>query len=415
MQVCIHRGAKEIGGSCVEVISAGKRIIIDLGLPLDAEKNDPKYLPEISGLDGKDNSLLAIIISHPHMDHFGLLTHISSEIPVIIGHDARNILTKASPFLRHNWTIPANGQDLVYKKRFELGPFRITPFLIDHSGYDSYSLLIEADGKRLFYSGDFRMHGRKSDLTERLMARPPKNIDVLLLEGSTLGRKETQVEFETETEVENRLASAFKNSKGLSLVHASSQNIDRIVSIFKACIKAKKTLVIDLYTAEILDATGNIKIPQSHWLHVALFVPQSQRVQIKENEWYETLNGHSNHRIYMEHIQKSPSDFVMLFRPIHITDFIGVDILKDASYIYSMWLGYWEKESFSNVRKWLEANRIVMEYIHTSGHAGVTDLQRFAVALKPARIVPFHTFKPENYIELFNHVEIHADGEYWEV
>lgn len=415
MQVCIHRGAKEIGGSCVEVISSGKRIIIDLGLPLDAEKNDKKYLPNILGLEGIDDSLLAIIISHPHMDHFGLLTHISSEIPVIMGHDARNILTKASPFLRDNWTIPAKGQDLVSKKRFQLGPFLITPFLIDHSGYDSYSLLIEADGKRLFYSGDFRMHGRKSDLTERLMARPPENIDVLLLEGSTLGRKETQVEFETETEVENKLASAFKNSKGLSLVHTSSQNIDRIVSIFKACVKAKKTLVIDLYTAEILDATGNIKIPQSHWLHVALFVPQSQRVQIKENEWFETLNGHSNHRIYMEHIQISPSDFVMLFRPIHIPDFIGVDVLKDASYIYSMWLGYWEKESFSYVRNWLKNNQIAMEYIHTSGHAGIADLQRFAKALNPVRIVPIHTFNPENYNGLFNHVEIHADGEYWEV
>ena len=73
MRVCIHRGSKEIGGSCVEVISGGKRLLIDLGLPLDAIDNDKKYLPDISGLDGSDDSLLAIIISHPHLDHFGLL------------------------------------------------------------------------------------------------------------------------------------------------------------------------------------------------------------------------------------------------------------------------------------------------------------------------------------------------------
>jgi ribonuclease J len=42
MQVSIHRGTKEIGGSCVEVISSGKRLIIDLGLPLDAQNNDKK-------------------------------------------------------------------------------------------------------------------------------------------------------------------------------------------------------------------------------------------------------------------------------------------------------------------------------------------------------------------------------------
>lgn len=109
MQVCIHRGSKEIGGSCVEVISSGKRLLIDLGLPLDAIDNDKKYLPDISGLDGSDDSLLAIIISHPHLDHFGLLAHVSSSIPVIMGSNARRILEKVAPFLRGSWNymLPA--------------------------------------------------------------------------------------------------------------------------------------------------------------------------------------------------------------------------------------------------------------------------------------------------------------------
>jgi len=78
MQVCIHRGNKEIRRSCVEVISHGKRLIIYLGLPLDAGKNDKKYLPNISGLDSNDDSLLAVHISYPHLDHFGLLSHITA-------------------------------------------------------------------------------------------------------------------------------------------------------------------------------------------------------------------------------------------------------------------------------------------------------------------------------------------------
>ncbi len=93
MKVCIHRGAKEIGGSCVEIVSPdNKRIIIDLGLPLDAESNDRSYLPEVKGLDGSDPSLLALIISHPHLDHFGLASYVSSKIPVIIGTYARRIV-----------------------------------------------------------------------------------------------------------------------------------------------------------------------------------------------------------------------------------------------------------------------------------------------------------------------------------
>ena len=34
MKACIHRGTKEIGGTCIEIESEGKRIILDVGLPL---------------------------------------------------------------------------------------------------------------------------------------------------------------------------------------------------------------------------------------------------------------------------------------------------------------------------------------------------------------------------------------------
>jgi len=415
MQICIHRGAKEIGGSCVEVISAGKRLIIDLGLPLDAEKNDKKYLPNISGFDGKDDTLLAILISHPHIDHFGLLAHISPEMPVIMGVDARRILTQAAPFLPGDWPIPANGLSLKSDITIEVGPFKITPFLIDHSGYDAYSLLIEVEGKRLFYSGDFRAHGRKASLTEKLIANPPRNIDVLLLEGSSLGRIDNHDSFPNETDIEQQLVDVIAKTIGLTLVHASSQNIDRIVSIFRACRKTGKTLVFDLYTAVILEATGNKNIPQSDWPDIALYVPQKQRVQIKNNQWFDLLKSHSKNRIFIEKLQEISGKSVLLFRPLHMRDVEKADLLKDAVYIYSQWEGYWELDSYAYLREWLAKHGIPKLSIHTSGHASPNDLMRFATALNPARIVPIHTFKPENYNELFNHVEIHADGEYWEV
>jgi ribonuclease J len=58
MRVCIHRGSKQIGGSCVEVESGGQRLLVDLGLPLDAEEDGSQYLPQIQGLNEKDSSLL---------------------------------------------------------------------------------------------------------------------------------------------------------------------------------------------------------------------------------------------------------------------------------------------------------------------------------------------------------------------
>lgn len=60
-----------------------------------------------------------------------------------------------------------SANQLVRRQPIERGPFVVTPKLADHSGYDAYSLLVEADGQRLFYTGDLRGHGRKASLFEQ--------------------------------------------------------------------------------------------------------------------------------------------------------------------------------------------------------------------------------------------------------
>lgn len=414
MQVCIHRGSRQIGGSCVEVEQNGQQILIDLGLPLDAEGNDSRHLPSgIRGLDGSDPSLLGILISHPHLDHFGLLAHVSPTIPIGMGTAARKILAAAAPFLPGSWPIPAPGWEYQLGQRFEIGPFRITPYLVDHSAYDAYALLIEGGGKRLFYSGDFRAHGRKAALFEQFEANPPKGVDTLLVEGSSLGRLRNDQHFPSEADIEARLSEAFSATEGLALVHTSAQNIDRIESIFHASRRAGRRLVIDLYSAAILEATASAAIPQSDWPDMALFVPQVQRLQIKENAWFELLKRHASNRIYIEHLQRNPKGFSLLFRPLHRVDLERGSCLDGAAYFYSQWEGYWEQGAYDGIKVWLERHGIAKRSIHTSGHASPADLKAFVAAISPHKVVPIHSFMPERYPELFANVEAHEDGEWW--
>ena len=39
---------------------------------------------------------------------------------------------------------------------------------MDHSAFDAYGFLIEGGEKKIFYTGDFRGHGRKGSLIDRL-------------------------------------------------------------------------------------------------------------------------------------------------------------------------------------------------------------------------------------------------------
>ena len=415
MRVCIHRGSQQIGGSCVEVEKDGQRLLVDFGLPLDAKENASQYLPKIKGLDGKDPSLLGVLISHPHLDHFGLLAYLSPEIPIGMGSAARRILAAAGPWLPGNWSIPARGWEYQSRQSFDIGPFLITPFLVDHSAYDAYALQIESGGKSLFYSGDFRAHGRKAALFGHLIAHPPANIDALLLEGTSIGRIGDDQMFSSENDIEARFVQLFSEIEGLVMVHTSAQNIDRIVSILRASKKTGRKLVIDLYTAAILEATGNAHIPQSDWPEVSLYIPQAQRLQIKRNAWFDLLKHHAAHRIFIEQFQQDPGKLTLLFRPLHIPDLERGRCLSGAAYIYSQWEGYWEQGSYDMVRDWLDGHDIPKHSIHTSGHASPVDLKRFVKAIEPGKIVPIHSFLPERYSELFSNVEMHPDGEWWEV
>ena len=69
MKIKIYRGTKEIGGTCVELTANnGKILWIDLGAPLD-DKNP--------NIDYANNKIDALLISHPHQDHFGLMENFS--------------------------------------------------------------------------------------------------------------------------------------------------------------------------------------------------------------------------------------------------------------------------------------------------------------------------------------------------
>jgi ribonuclease J len=117
----------------------------------------------------------------------------------------------------------------------------------------------------------------------------------------------------------------------------------------------------------------------------------------------------------MRQIQEEPGKYVLLFRPLHLSELESGDCLTGASYVYSQWEGYWGKADFDEVKSLLARHRIAEHHIHTSGHAGPADLQKFAEALHPRKIVPIHSFMPEKYTTLFARVEMHADGERWSV
>jgi ribonuclease J len=80
-----------------------------------------------------------------------------------------------------------------------------------------------------------------------------------------------------------------------------------------------------------------------------------------------------------------------------------------------MWPGYLEEAKQKALLVFLEERSIPLTIEHTSGHASIPDLKRLAAALAPNRVVPIHSFGSDRFDDLFDGVEQHPDGEWWEV
>ena len=413
MWVCIHRGTQEVGGTCIEIESAGKRIVLDVGLPLEAEDSKVS-LPHVKGFREHEPSLLAVVISHPHQDHYGLAKYLLPDTPMIMGAAAERILKAASVFTPVGVAFQ-RVRHLEHRVPLSIEPFTLTPFLNDHSAYDAYSLLIEADGQRVFYSGDLRGHGRKARIFQQILKNPPEDIDVLLMEGTTIGRVSAAKQFPAERELEACFLEQIRQTPGLVLVWASAQNIDRFVTMFKACKKSGRQLVIDMYTAEILRATGNPKLPLATWDGIKVFLLQSQKRQIIKNKLFPSAECYKATRIYPEQLAEQASQSVMLFRPSMSRDLEKAECLKGAHVIYSLWPGYLKRKEQHPFLEWLEHHDIPLTHCHTSGHASLSDLQAFAQAINPKMLVPIHSFETKRFKEFFNRVEQKEDGKWWEV
>ena len=413
MQLTIHRGTREIGGSCVEVQTESTRIIIDVGLPLVDQDRQPfdrdtirgkeladlvrgKTAPPVPGLFTNGSPPDAILLSHAHLDHVGLLGFVPETIPVYSTSGTSKMMLAGSVFAGQTRLGQEQQRTIKPNEPFSIGDMEITPFPVDHSCFGAVAFLIACNGKSLLYSGDLRFHGRKPGMIKSLINEvAPRNIDALVMEGTHFGSK--RPERKTEYELEDEICQQIKRASGLVLASFSPIDVDRLVTYYKATIKSGRTFVVDAYTAFVMHLVkSEIPIPDpgsADGIKVYFNKSFARRNIDKISKLFEA------NRIGFDEILGAQSQNVLCFRPSNLRLDFDNQLPGGSTLFYSYWHGYLGKPDWQSVQEHLKITNGQFIKAHSSGHIYIEDIVKFVNGINARTVIPIHTFEPKTFNE----------------
>ncbi|TXN41742.1 MBL fold metallo-hydrolase [Methylobacterium sp. WL7] len=406
LHLTVHRGTRQIGGSCIEIVHPdGTRLILDAGRPLDAPEGATGLLPVSLDL----SQPATVLISHPHQDHYGLLHELPADWPVWTGAASARLIAITSEIGHAPLSRPLR----TWSSRpgpIRLGPFTVTPLLTDHSAFDAYMLLVEGADRRVLYTGDFRRHGRKGRLVDALMKRPPRNVDVLVCEGTNLG---TDKPVMSEHVLEDDFVKLFERTAGRVFASWSGQNVDRTVTLYNAAKRTGRTLVLDLYTADVLDRiTEGTRVPRAGFPNLKVVITAGLRGWYAKQGREDFIVRMARHGVSAHDV---PDDAVVMLRRSLMHDYekAGLAPTKADAFNYSMWRGYLAAPYHAEPLLWCKSAGAEIAYLHSSGHAAPEDLRAFAAAIAAKAVVPVHGENWDMQTSGFGPVQRLDDAEIW--
>ena len=380
MEINIIRGQNQIGGSIIEVSSKNTKIILDVGSNLDDKEI---VVPEIEGLFKGEAKYDGVLISHYHSDHEGLATKILPEIPIYMGEKSYEIHKVTREYIKKEYL--KEPKTFKADEEFLIGDIKITPYLCDHSAFDAYMFLLDCEGKKILYTGDFRSNGRKS--FEPLLRKLPK-VDVLITEGTNLSNDKIGKINLTEKELEKKGIELLEGNDRLVFVLMAGTNIDRIVTFYKIANATKRLFLLDTYAGKITDTIGgNIPNPRTF---------SNVRIFLTNQDKYEILKNYPKNKIGKNEIANK--NFMMCIRSSmkqYLENRSKEFSFEGCVLFYSMWEGYKKQENMKEFLKFMEEKGVKTISLHTSGHADEKDFDKLIKKVEPEIIIPVHTENSE--------------------
>jgi len=468
VNLTFYGGIEEIGGNKVLLEDKATRIFLDFGTSFSKEGvyfewpelrpaniDDlfkthviPRFYNFYRFSHGKP-FVDAILLSHAHMDHYGYISLVREDIPVWTGRYTRDLIKIRNRTCNQTWDRKIGHlefREVRTGKDIPIKDLVVDPFSVDHSVPGAHAFIIHTSAGTIVYTGDFRISGFMSNLTESFIKQLKyEDVKYMICEGTNLAKEPREADkhkLPTEKDVERKADFIVNETDDLIIYDGSSVDLDRVRTIAEIAKKHGRKLIIESRLAYILletEKTGLLGgLPGK-----GDFLIYLNRLKQKNTDEYREVfgEGRINHEKRMiedpemadewfvwgsdgrDKILKSPEEYL-----IYTTNGISMMIQfkpvdKDipGTYIYGKAEPYSEEEAFTyeRLKNWIKLCGLKMKFAHTSGHCSPEQLSVILKEVCPEVLIPIHTESPELFVGLIDdkatRIKLAKEGERIEI
>ena len=413
-----YGGVNEIGGNKILLQDRDVKVFFDFGMSFALKKQyysppflSPKsekslqelgILPKIEGIytGEKSPEIDAVFISHAHMDHSAYISFINRQIPVYCGETTKIILQALSEMRRADFEF--NVENITLKPfrtgdKIAIDDLEIEPVHVDHSVPGAYGFIIHTTNGAVVYTGDFRAHGAKPEMTSDFVEKAKEAEPVAVVTEAT---NMTGASVSSEGEVENKLNSIVGQADGIVLADFAYTDVDRFNSFYRIAKKNGRCLAVSLKQAYLLNALRRdkgLRLPDLNDENILIF----RKSKKKYDKWEsQIMEKYPDKIVDVFEVSKQQCKAVLAMSFYDLEELVEIQPEAGSCHILSASEPFNEEMEidFERLVNWIRHYGLPQYHVHVSGHIMPLQLKAILKEINAAKIFPVHTENAELFV-----------------
>jgi ribonuclease J len=439
-KVTFHGGVDEIGGNKILVEDKGTKIFLDFGQSFSfgteyftgwlsprainglGDHFEFSLLPKIPGLYAKEQLALtdlpyeepeiaAIFLSHAHFDHVAHICFVDPKIPVYLGTGTKLFLESMEDtssfcdYREHDYRTFRTG------KKIKIDDITVEPIHTDHSIPAAYGFIIHTSDASIVYTGDFRLHGTRKDLSEDFIQKAEEcSPDALICEGTRMALQEKRQNY-SEQQVEEKSNQIVASTDQIVFTTHYSRDIDRFRSFYNVAVKNGRKLVISPKNAYLLSKLvqdEHLDVPDpSKDKHILVYYKRKKSGSYDDSDYFLWERQFMDKMVNAEYVHKNQKKLIMDLDFFQFGELIDIRPQRGSPFIHSMSEPFSEEDIEDDVlHNWLDHFGMQFHQLHASGHLNREQIGQVIDQIDAKKVFPVHTENAPLFKKISNKVHL---------